>query len=314
MSSNLDQSFDSLQIACDHSNEAASAPEPFKPFPDQILPLIFHQLTAFQRCLILSVCRNWNAILLAGRGFWQIVHLPLHLPISTAVSILQTFNLRSGFSLQEVAFEEPSSSELRDLYLNSKPVHLQALERIACPVSLPLTLALDQVLEIDGDQTLLSGTADSLILWKVIGLKAAFLQLSPYSKREDMDILVEKTRKFFQLNPTIQSLTLRCLSGYGGDQYHINKLLEMLDSSSQSQTPGAMDEAEGASSSSIENLTLPHLVKLTIKDATTLDGNLLQKIVKYRRQKSKLFQLEFTEGLFDKTVVVEDWEARGWMD
>jgi hypothetical protein len=120
MSTNLDQSFDSLQVEIGYdvySNEAAfkqATSESFKRFPDEILPLIFHQLTAFERCLILSVCRNWNGILLGGRGFWQIVHLPHRLPISAAISILQTFNLRSGFSLKEVVFE-PIIRDVQDL-------------------------------------------------------------------------------------------------------------------------------------------------------------------------------------------------------
>jgi hypothetical protein len=213
--------------------------------------------------------------------------------------------------------EKLTSSDIRSLSRNPKPVNLKLLKNFISPRDIALTVAMNQMLELDGDQTLLSGGADSLVLWKVKGLKAAFLHLVPDTDRGEVEILVEKARKFFQLSPTIQSLTLRCYrGGYGGDQHHLNKILEVLDtpSSSQPQKPDRIAGGEAAPSSAVDNLLLPHLVKLTIEDPIELDGNLLQKIVRAKTERDINFQLEFRDSETSEVVVIDDWEARGCMD
>lgn len=74
--------------------------------PQELLLLIFHHLTPFQRCLLLSICKSWNQILLSTKSFWQILDVPFRLEISTTtISILQLFGSRSGYTLKQVVFE-----------------------------------------------------------------------------------------------------------------------------------------------------------------------------------------------------------------
>lgn len=79
--------------------------------------------------------------------------------------------------------EKPTSNSVGSRLLETNPVHLGSLTGVICPRSLESASGMAQMLEIDGDKTLLCGTADSLVLWKVIGFKAALIHLAPQSSQ-----------------------------------------------------------------------------------------------------------------------------------
>lgn len=87
-----------------------------------------------------------------------------------------------------------------------------------------------------------------------------------------------------------------------------------MDSPVQSQKPEAVGTGEEIPSGVVDNLVLPHLVRLIIRDPIKLDGNLLQKIVRARTKRNRKFQLKFRSGTASEVVVIDDWEARGWMN
>lgn len=73
---------------------------PALPLPDDVLLLILHKFTPFERCRLLSISKDWNQTIMQHPPFWQYLTIPQHLSLSSAISILQIFNARSNFTLK----------------------------------------------------------------------------------------------------------------------------------------------------------------------------------------------------------------------
>lgn len=151
----------------------------------------------------------------------------------------------------------------------------------------------------DTSGLLLKGSIESLLAFKLVGVKRLELTLYPDTDPDTItlsEISVE-TDLCLKPNQTVEELTLDCRRN---GICHLKLVLEKLLISSQDPIDHPFS-------------LLPNLVKLVIQDPRQLDVELVQKVIESRRSVVPTFQFVYEENTDEEGILeMEDWAERDW--
>lgn len=93
-------------------------PHPFDSLPEELLLTIFKNFDPIKRCSLLSICRKWNQNMNLNQSLWTSLTLPPHHNFTSSLSILRSFNSKSGYQMKHVLISSiiETDQELRDLF------------------------------------------------------------------------------------------------------------------------------------------------------------------------------------------------------
>lgn len=241
---------------------------------------------------------RWLSTLLSFRAH-GVSFRDLRSVLKATQSTLESLSL---FDWSIMGDDEPSS-ESSQPKVSSDEVDMKRLKHLEVPSKGDEARSLTRLLGRVESVEMLAGEVNTLTAFDFRNVK--HLTVYSYDEEEDQEQLENleplrlRTESLFKLNKSVEELVLECPNTRRGGETQIDLTFELLCNRSETQSP--------------PEVHLPNLVKLTIMDPIKLDGKLLSKLVQERKALAESFKLTCVDPS-NKEILIEDWEARGWMN